>query len=75
MKRRLVPGREARAAETGHRSGLPRMTNDLSAPHGVRILGRITFRMLRETFAAIALVTDPEKADETLGLLKNEPGK
>jgi hypothetical protein len=71
----VEPGRKATGAETGHHSGFPRMTNEPSAPHGVRILSRMTFRVLRETFSAITLVTDPEKVRETLGVLESEPGK
>ena len=72
----VVPGWEGdREAETGCHSNLPRMTTDPLTPHGIRVLSRLTFRVLRETFSAITLVADPERVRETLGLLESEPGK
>ena len=39
-----------------------------------RVLAGPLFRVVRDAFGALVLITDPEKVRETLGLLDDEPG-
>jgi len=84
MKTRLiVPDSEAsKAAGIRRRSNLAWMKSCPLTPHGAgrlcytngRVLSGLIFRMLCETLSAIILITDPDKARETLTRLENESG-